>query len=372
MAQYWDELGNNILQGTTADDFFIFGSSSISGGNDTVIGNGGNDIFAFVPDSASFLWQRTITDFNAGDTIRVAASQNITTITSGNGASMQPYSVQVSSEGGINSFYVESNGDSLADVRLKFPGSFSASQFVANAVSGGTGPLTDFTLITSPSQPSGQFTAGNDIIQGGSGNDVYSALAGNDTLYGNDGNDTLQGNQGSDSIFGGSGNDSLLGGKDDDYVHGNQGDDSIAGGMGFDILVGGKGNDSIQGGKDFDVLRGELGNDSLYGELGDDILAGGKDADFLSGGDGDDFVSGELGNDTLEGGVGNDVFLFFASSGNDIIQDFRHGEDKLNLDIETITKEQALAAFSGGILNLGNGNSVTLIGIQSLSASDFF
>lgn len=370
MAQYFDVPGSNIINGTVENDFIIFSSSG--GGNDTIIGNGGNDMFAFVPDSASFLWQRTITDFNAGDTIRVAASQNITNITSGNGASMQPYSVQVSSEGGINSFYVESNGDSLADVRLKFPGSFSASQFVANAVSGGTGPLTDFTLITTPSQPSGQFTAGNDIMQGSGGNDIYSALAGNDTLYGNDGNDTLQGNQGNDSIFGGSGNDSLLGGKDDDYVHGNQGDDSIAGGMGFDILVGGRGNDSIQGGKDFDVLRGELGNDSLYGELGDDILAGGKENDYLNGGDGNDTLGGELGNDTLEGGIGSDIFLFFTGSGNDIIQDFNRGEDKLSIDFEVMTTEQAIASFSGGILNLGNGNSVTLVGVQVLTASDFF
>ena len=369
MAQYFDVSGNNILQGTAGDDFFIFGSSG--GGNDTVFGNGGNDIFGFITETSSLLWQRTITDFGAGDTIRVTGSQNITAIANGNGSNMQPYSVQVISEGGITSFFAEGNGDNIADIRVKFPGSYTASQFSGTPSGAGAGPLTDFTLISAPTPTTGQPTAGNDVLQGGSGADAYSSLDGNDTIYGNDGNDTLQGNQGADWISGGTGNDSLLGGKDNDYLHGNQGADIIAGNMGNDILVGGKDNDSIYGGKDEDNLQGELGSDALYGELGNDTIAGGKEADYLNGGEGNDRLSGDLGNDTLEGGAGNDVFVFNLSNGIDVLNDFHHGEDKLFIAPEIMSTQQAIASFSAGVLYLGGDNSVVLVGVHALTTSDF-
>ena len=73
-----------------------------------------------------------------------------------------------------------------------------------------------------------------------------------------------------------------------------------------------------------DVVHGYGGNDSLYGYGGDDQLAG--DA-------GDDVIWGGLGADTSWGGSGKDRFVYKspAEAQGDVIRDFTHGDDRLDL-----------------------------------------
>ena len=124
-------------------------------------------------------------------------------------------------------------------------------------------------------------------------------------------------------------------------------DDTIHGGSGIDEIHAGAGNDTVFGDSGNDILFGNDGNDTLYGGSGDDILIGDgftSDAqtgnDTLYGGTGNDKLVGGLGQDTLTGGAGNDQFCFINGLGNlneskvghaDIITDFSHGEDVIDL-----------------------------------------
>ncbi|NQW23824.1 MAG: calcium-binding protein, partial [SAR202 cluster bacterium] len=90
------------------------------------------------------------------------------------------------------------------------------------------------------------------------------------------------------------------------------------GGGGDDLLKGEGGEDVLYGGGGEDELRGGGGDDELYGGAGDDVLMGEGGEDFLSGGAGDD---------VLKGGGGDDTFVFGADSGNDIILDYKEGEE---------------------------------------------
>jgi Ca2+-binding RTX toxin-like protein len=172
--------------------------------------------------------------------------------------------------------------------------------------------------------------AGNDVVYGGTGNDVLNGQAGNDTLYGEDGNDRLAG---------GDGNDELDGGAGDDLLDGGTGNDTLKGGAGADTLVGGTGNDVLRGGSGNDVLNGSDGNDQLYGDEGNDILNGGAGNDKLMGGQGSDVLNGGAGADEYNLGDDSvrDVIIFnlgdsgMAGGQTDTVENFHHGEDKINL-----------------------------------------
>ncbi|UPK26632.1 beta strand repeat-containing protein [Bradyrhizobium sp. 195] len=127
------------------------------------------------------------------------------------------------------------------------------------------------------------------------------------------------------------------------------------GGNGPDTLMGAGEEDDIRGGKSDDNLQGLDGNDRLEGETGNDTLAGGAGKDLLNGGQGDDTLNGGLGKDTLNGGQGRDGFVFSAFADStptefDIIQDFLHGTDKIDLrgiDANTTTAIDDTFAFPG-------------------------
>ncbi|MCC5606717.1 hypothetical protein LC612_07940 [Nostoc sp. CHAB 5834] len=129
-------------------------------------------------------------------------------------------------------------------------------------------------------------------------------------------------------IFAGNGDDSIS-------LSGVIGNHYIDGGAGSDILFGGAGADRIDGGSDDDNLLGGNGDDILFGSSGKDILIGNKGNDYLQGDSGDDF---------LKGGAGSDKFAFATGSkfnikelGVDIISDFNHKQDKIQLSKHTFT-----------------------------------
>ena len=73
-------------------------------------------------------------------------------------------------------------------------------------------------------------------------------------------------------------------------------------------------------------------NDFVFHVPPPDLEITGTDAnEWLSGGAGNDTITGGAGEDTLTGGAGRDVFVFEAGHGNDTIQDFVSGIDKIDL-----------------------------------------
>jgi Ca2+-binding RTX toxin-like protein len=108
---------------------------------------------------------------------------------------------------------------------------------------------------------------------------------------------------------------------------------------------------------------------TLLGTAANDLAFGGAGADLI--------VAG-AGVDRLRGGAGPDVFVFQPATGNDRVEDFLPGTDRLDLQGFAGASAAALlaAAVAAGAdtrIVLGGGDSVLLVGVAkaSLSAADF-
>ena len=88
---------------------------------------------------------------------------------------------------------------------------------------------------------------------------------------------------------------------------------------------------------------------SIVGTAANNSLKGGKGADTIFGG---------AGNDTVSLGGGKDVYIY--SSGNDLIQDYKAGDDKIKLTSGSITS--ASLSSSNVILSISNGGKITVKG----------
>ena len=197
---------------------------------------------------------------------------------------------------------------------------------------------------------------------------------------GGSGNDTINGSVDHDILEGGSGNDRLSGGGDRDHVLGGSGNDIVDGGDGRDIVRGGSGDDVVSGGREDDFLHGDTGNDHIKGDDGWDRLFGDEGNDFLEGGGGEDVIVGGEGDDLLSGGARADHFVYLENAGNDVILDFKLGEDFIDLRLlpEAIKfSDLTIADLEGGcgvrITHEALGGSIELRGCAAseLSASDF-
>ncbi len=114
-------------------------------------------------------------------------------------------------------------------------------------------------------------------------------------------------------------------------------------------------------------VRGSDYNDEILGNGGNNRLEGGL---------GDDQISGLGGNDTLIGGDGDDLFTFADGEGNDTINDFVAGvgtDDQIDFSavalLNNFADVQANVSQVGfdAVIDLGGGNSVTLIGVDLLN-----
>ncbi|MEO7221788.1 MAG: calcium-binding protein, partial [Devosia sp.] len=167
----------------------------------------------------------------------------------------------------------------------------------------------------------------------GTGNDAANSL------IGNAGANTLSGGKGNDTLDGGAGKDSLDGGKSSDtYVLGNSGDKVSDSGGADDTITStstrklaaftgienltlvGVGDVNGTGNAAANDLIGNAGKNQLKGEGGDDLLRGGTGKDQLWGGAGKDSFDF---NDIAEIGK--------SSSKRDIIKDFQHLSDRIDL-----------------------------------------
>jgi Ca2+-binding RTX toxin-like protein len=150
-------------------------------------------------------------------------------------------------------------------------------------------------------------------------------------------------------------NSFTLDGNDFSYVDALSGDDTLTGDV---VLTGNAGIDTFLGNNGKDTLSGGAGDDKLFGNENDDKLIGGNGKDVLDGGNNDDILQGDAGADTLTGGGGKDTFVYLAAgdstiSAMDVLTDFTHGDDKIDVSAFGFTgsaasaiKETAVGAFT--------------------------
>ncbi|MBK8577225.1 MAG: M10 family metallopeptidase C-terminal domain-containing protein, partial [Candidatus Accumulibacter sp.] len=235
------------------------------------------------------------------------------------------------------------------------------------------------------------------LMLAGASNGTGNAL--DNTLYAGDGNNVLNGVSGVDTASyqfataavsvslattaaqatGGSGSDTL---------------------QNMDNLVGSSFHDTLVGDAQANTLNGLALNDYLDGGAGNDVLLGGEGTDLLIGGLGQDLLTGGAGSDTFDFNALNETGL--TNTTWDVISDFVHGTDKL--DLATLDADTALAGdqaftdpvlggtFSGVFASPGDlyfdtvahvlyGNTdadtaaefaIQLVGVATLTAADLF
>ena len=204
-------LANVIRNGRDHGGAWIDGA----GGNDTLLGGGGWDVFSFSLGSGNY--GHDVVNGGAGqDGIRVGTHSAVVidfrdgTVsgggTSGSG-SVSFGNIEHAAGGAFDDLLIASD----AGITL-YGGDGS------DTLRGGAGAdylASDNDGTDAPQSP---FVAGNDRVYGGAGNDTLVTAGGNDTLDGGSGNDRLQAGRGNDTLYwqasdslvdGGSGTDSL-------------------------------------------------------------------------------------------------------------------------------------------------------------------
>ena len=192
----------------------------------------------------------------------------------------------------------------------------------------------------------GDARGGDDVIRtGNAGTSGLNATASGDGAM----SDSARG--GNDEVYGGTGDDYLLGdGSLFDYARG--GDDGVEGGDGNDILLG----DGDFGGTNLGGAGVRAGNDRLDGGAGDDTLVG----DFR--------VPGEVAE------YGRDTFVFAGAFGNDVVEDFHAGEDRLLFDVPGVRRAadlQITVEEDRTVIAVADGGTVTLLGFTGPLGGDF-
>lgn len=185
----------------------------------------------------------------------------------------------------------------------------------------------------------------DDILRGTSGADLLLGRGGDDTLLGSSGNDTLDGGNGDDELLGGTGNDLLLPGKGGvDAMDGGAGTDTVSYAnfnttLGVDLILS---SPSSVGGDD--AAGDTFANVEIFiGSKATDIMQFGSNlgVHVVFGGDGDDIIyvpggvaRGDKGTDTIYLDSGRtlvDTFWLQLNKGQDLIQNFTAGQDKLRV-----------------------------------------
>lgn len=217
---------------------------------------------------------------------------------------------------------------------------------------------------------------GNDTTVGGLGNDIHcvreagdvvveDASGGNDTVRSYLSSHTLAANVENGRIMlDGSAN--LAGNGLDNLLHAGSGNNLIDGGAGKDTVS------YLYAGAAVQINLGVTGLQATGGSGVDSLVnvervAGSNFGDTLTGSSGGNLLAGGLGADTLTGGAGSDVFDFNAlnelavtAAGSDVITDFVHGQDRI--DLATLDADTATAGVNDAFVFLGTAAAFTGVG----------
>lgn len=140
-------------------------------------------------------------------------------------------------------------------------------------------------------------------------------------------------------------------------------DNNILGRDGNDVIRGEDGNDTIDGGPGIDFVLGNEGDDSINAGDGDDNVSRNIPAGNAAGG-----ISGGNGDDTLRGGNGQNDFVYSGGDfeeidNGDTIQDFEPGDDRISIDVGSMTTGMAnnTATISNTVTNTANNPTMVAV-----------
>ena len=394
--------GNDILRGQEGNDL-IFGSA----GGDQINGGTGFDVASY-ENSAAAVTVSLLTGGTGGD----AAGDTYFGIEVVRGSD---FNDSLTGNNSVNELRGGEGDDMLFGLggNDRFFGGQGADSF-----DGGTGvDIVNYTVATAgvtldlATGGTGGEAAGDTFISiewvfGSNFDDDIIGDAGNNRLEGRDGNDTLDGAAGNDRLLGGNGNDTIFGGDGVDTIFGQDGDDILFGGAGNDFFFGGSGADSHDGGTGTDTVSylasssgvtvnlqtGGTGGDAagdtytnierIFGTSFDDNIRGSDGNDVLLGNGGDDFIDGGAGNDTLIGGAGIDSFGYSVTQGgadvisgffvsNEVIYFTENGGGEVGpTSFQDLIDNYASDVGTNVIFDIGNGNTLTLVGVNIADLSD--
>jgi Ca2+-binding RTX toxin-like protein len=225
----------------------------------------------------------------------------------------------------------------------------------------------------------------DDILWGGAGNDILFGQLGNDSLYGGEGDDRLDGGFGADRLEGGGGNDIyVIDNINDIIIDAPQtGIETVESYITFDLrqysmapgspIFGTTGLDNLT------LTRPRLSEINSASELSKyeinafgnslpNILIGNDQKNTIDGREGDDTIVVSNGDDALIGGLGADKFRFTSipTAGKTTIQDFKPGEDVIEISRSAFGNPTSLKQFSFNGTDLLFGGA-SLAAIQSSS-----
>ena len=296
--------------------------SAAAGGNDTLIGGDGNDVY----------------NVESGDVIVEYAGGGVDQVVSATFADLAGLAVE----------------------NLLITGSASVVAIgneLANKITANAGITSLF----------GQ--AGNDTLIGGGGNNGLDGGAGADVMVGGDGSDTYFVDDIGDKVGETGTKDSaldevrssvsyILGANVERLTLTGAGDLSGTGNALANTINGNAGNNAIDGAAGNDSMFGDFGNDLLLGGAGDDTLDGFFDDDLLMGGAGSDLLNLAENSDTLVGGAGKDGFNFkFTDAIRDTIADFDGNPGGDLLDLSTL-----LSGYTPGVSNPADFIQTVVVG----------
>ncbi len=408
-----DELHGDAGANTITDLTGINQFRVQQGGNDSVIGQGGDDFIYF---GGAFTSGDSV---NGGiGTDRVLLQGNYSggvTLGATSAVDVEIFELLA----GNNTTYGDP-GTNFYDYSLTFPDAALAAGQTMSIVASSLRVGEDLTLNGS-AQTDSAF-----IIISGSGNDVIAGGALSDSIQGGAGNDSLTGGGGIDQLFGQDGDDTLNADSLDTTIDGGTGSSdrvvfaasgtTAATWVGIEALeLQGGANLTLTGtqftanlpinaailgtgtitvnigvvdqtlfatsmptaGTVHFVINGSAGTDvvkaahttnTINGGDGLDQLRGGNLADTINGGNDRDKIIGWGGADLLTGGSGNDVFRYLAATDSgiganaDIITDFTIGSDDfdfryLDSDVGTEGLQPYALTFVGTTAFDGSGNA---------------
>jgi Ca2+-binding RTX toxin-like protein len=319
--------GDDTFTGTGGDDVFLMEG----GGNDTVKGKKGDDVFQF---GAALTFQDQVDGGSGDDTLFLDGDYSFGLVFA---ATTMTGVETVILDGGF-------------DYSLKFANETAASAKAATLDARQLGASDSLTFFGSP-VVDGTLTilggAGGDAITiGQSGEDIVRSGSGEDTIrvLGNlTAASRIDGGAGADTVvFDGDYSSPLLLGSKTirnvtivEFIPGNDYNlvfDDATAPSGILMLVDGSGlnsGDSLTADGSAETGDGY----EMIGGFGPDALTGGQGADRLSGGSNDDTINASMGgDDEVFGGNGNDTFNFAGTIASDDSIDGGNGADTLNLE----------------------------------------
>lgn len=354
--------GVNAVQASMFDDTLLGGATNDTftglAGNDYIDGRGGFDVSSY--NNIFFTTGSVVVNMAAG-TVIGDASNGTDTLRSIEGIQGTNFADTYDATGyGVTGANIGNNGtfnqfEGLAGDDV-ITGNGNTRLIFANATGGVTINLVDGTAAGDASVGHDNFSGVNSAV-GGNFNDVYDATGfidvnGNfNTFQGNAGNDTIAGNGNTQIQYG-----------------------SATSGVTINLTAGTADGDGSVG---HDTITGGVLN--VFGSNFNDTIIGSAGNDGLSGSGGNDTLDGRAGNDFLSGGAGADTFVYASGGGFDFIQDFVHGQDKIDLTgvygIYSLSDLQSHAVQSGPntiiTFNAGDGLTLQNVNLSSLVSSDF-